>query len=422
MDSRRVLLFAVVAVLAAMVPSAISAEEIVQPEFYPQSAEILGQGGSFVAVAEGYSSFFTNPAGLAMTEEPEFTLPSISMWIHSRPDLILSTIGALGGQDVETDSDDEEQSRDDIILDNLEEQFTTNGFGLGAAIGLGYVGRGIGLGFNVATDIYLYGNTFPLGIEGEMNNQISLMIGYAHPFEIGPVTIALGGQLRPTVRISSLIDSEVAVELLNTFLGVDAGETDSSGDITETITALNGWGVAVDAGMIASYRSARLGVSARNLFNTNMQYSSNTFSEVISALQSGGLPSEPEDEDDPSYVADDYVIPMELTVGAAWQPEYSFSAIFDPELHAQINDPFGTAQVDEDRPTSFWTRVHIGTELTFLRFFDLRFGLNQGYATLGYGVDFSFLEIQFALYSEEYGRYPGDQQVGGAVLEFALRF
>lgn len=412
--------FVAVTLLVLSVTFSVFGEEIIQPEFRPLSPEILGQGGSCVAVAEGYSSLFTNPAGIAMTREPELTLPSLSFWIHSRPDLILTTIGAIGGQGVGAGED---QSREDIILDTLEEQFTTNGFGVGTSLGLGYVGRNIGLGFNVATDIYLYGDTFPLGVEGEMNSQITLMIGYGHPFEIGPVTLAVGGMLRPTIRISSLLDSEASVNLISTFLGVDPGETDDGGgDLTTTINALSGWGVAIDAGLIASYRSSRLGLSARNLFNTNMQYSNNSLDEVISALQSAGLPAEPQNESDPSYVADQYVIPMELSIGAAWQPEYAFSMIFDPELHAQIDDPFGTAQVDSDRPTSIWTRIHLGTELTFLQFFDLRFGINQGYFTLGYGLDLAFLEIQFALYSQEYGRYPGDQQVGGAALEFALRF
>jgi hypothetical protein len=41
---------------------------------------------------------------------------------------------------------------------------------------------------------------------------------------------------------------------------------------------------------------------------------------------------------------------------------------------------------------------------------------------MGTGMELMFLDIQFALYSQEFGRYPGDQQVGGAALEFALRF
>lgn len=397
------------------------AETVRQAEFQAQNPEIMGQGGSYVAVAEGYSSLFSNPAGIAWTHEPEVTLPSISLWAYSRPDLLLPTIGALGGQNVSSDGGDE-QSRDELILDNLSEQFTTNGFGVGTALGFGYVGNRIGVGMNVAVDSYLYGDTFPLGLEGELTSQFTLVFGYAHPFELGPVDMALGGTLRPNLRITSLVGSDTAADLVSTFTGVDTGDTGGDGDLTETIVALNGWGVAFDAGFLARYRSATVGMQARNLFNTNMQYTRNSLKDILDALGSGGLPS-PAGEGDPEFVREDYIIPADLTIGVAWQPDLGeLSFLVDPEIHLQIDDVFKTGQLDPDRPTSFWTRTHVGTELTFLNFFDLRFGLNQGYFTFGTGMDLLFLDLQFALYSQEFGRYPGDQQVGGAALEIALRF
>ncbi len=411
--------------LLAVVAVVLPAETVRQKDFYPLSPEILGQGGSYTAVAEGYGSLFTNPAGLARTTEPEVTLPSLSVWVHSRPDLLLPTIGALGGEEISSDSDDgEEVSRDQLIIDNLREQFTTNGFGVGSALGLGYVGNGIGVGMNIATDSYLYGDTFPLGLEGEITSQFSLVFGYAHPFQLGPVDLSVGGTLRPNLRITSLVGSDTAADLITQFTGVDTGEGDGEddGDLLNSINALNGWGVAFDAGLLVGYRDFSMGLQLRNLFNTNMQYSRNSLSDVFSALGSGGLPSAPS-EDDPEYVSETYIIPMELSLGAAWQPDLgAISALVDPELHVQITDPFGTADLDPDRPRSFWTRLHMGTELTLLRFFDLRFGVNQGYFTLGTGLDLMFLDVQFALFSQEFGRYPGDQQVGGAALEFALRF
>jgi hypothetical protein len=376
-------------------------------------------------MARGYSALFTNPAGFIFTDEPELTIPSVLVWAHSRPDLLLSTIGAFSGDASDTTADGEEKSQQDLIIDALREQFTTNGFGIGSALGLGYVGNGIGIGLEAAFDSYLYGPTFPLGLEGEINSQFSLVLGYAHPFFLGPVKLGVGGALRPTIRIASFVDSDTAADLITQFTGVDTGETDSeeSGDLMQTLTALNGWGVAFDTGLIAEYRAFKLGVQARNLFNTQMDYSNNTFQEIFDAAAAGGLPASPENSDDPSYVSDSYVIPTEISFGAAWRPELGqYSQVFDPKIHAQVTDPFQMTDQNPEQPRSFWTRLHFGTELTFLNFFDLRFGLNQGYFTLGTGLDLGFLEIQYAIYSQEYGRYPGDQQVGGAALEFAFRF
>ena len=413
-------LLLVVLALSVLPTPGAAAETVRQKEFQPANPEILGQGGSFVAVAEGFNSLFTNPAGLAMTEEPELTLPSLTIWAYSRPELLLPTIGALGGQSVS--SDGEGQSRDQLILDKLSEQFTTNGFGVGTGLSFGYVGNRIGLGLNLAVDSYLYGDTFPLGLEGEITSHLMLAFGYAQPFRLGPVDLSVGGTLRPNLRITSLVGSDTAAELITQFTGVSTGDSGEGGGLTSSITALNGWGVAFDAGLLASYRSYRVGLQARNLINTSMQYSRNSLDEILAALSSGGLPSAPSQGDE-AFVSESYIIPMDLTLGAAWQPDLGATAfLIDPELHMQYSGLFGTGQLDPQRPPSAWTRINIGTELTMLNFFDLRFGLNQGYFTAGFGMDLMFLELQFALYSQEFGRYPGDQQVGGAALEFALRF
>lgn len=410
-----------IALLALTAPPAAS-ETIRQREFQPINPEIIGQGGSFVAVAEGYGALFTNPAGLSRTVDPEWTLPSLSFWVHSRPDLLLPTIGALGGQDVSADSTGESQTRDELILNTLSEQFTTNGFGIGTGLGFGYVGNRLGIGVNVALDSYLYGDTFPLGLEGELTSQFSLVFGYAYPFDIGPVRLSVGGALRPNLRITSLVGSDTAADLLTEFTGVNTGEENGGGSLTDSITALNGWGVAFDAGLMASYRAFSLGLQARDLLNTNMQYSRNSLQQILDALSAGGLPSAPE-EGDPEYVSDTYIIPTAVSLGAAWQPDLGATAfLVDPELHFEIDDVLGTAQLNPDRPTSVWTRLHVGTEISLLRFFDFRMGINQGYFTMGAGLDLLFLNLQFALYSQEFGRYPGDQQVGGAALEFAVRF
>ena len=422
----RILVAVVLPVLVSLAP--VAAETIKQQEFRRMNPEIMGQGGSYVAVAEGYSALFTNPAGIAFTDKYEITLPSVIVWAHSRPDLLLSTIGALSGDASDTPAEGEEKGQEDLATDALREQFTTNGFGVGSALGVGYVGHNIGVGLEAGFDSYLYGSSFPLGLEGEINNRVALVVGYAYPFELGPVTLAVGSTLRSTIRVSSFVDSEAAADLITMFAGVDTGDgetgtRDDSDDLLETITALNGWGVAFDGGLIARYNAFSVGVQARNLFNTQMNYSNNTVKEILNAVGKGGLPAAPEDSDDPAYVSATYIIPMEVSFGVAWKPDLgSVSGIFDPEVHAQVTDPFAMTDEDPGHPRAFGTRLHFGTELTFLRFFDLRFGINQGYFTLGTGLDLGFLEIQYALYSQEYGRDPGDQKVGGSALEVAIRF
>lgn len=51
-------------------------------------------------------------------------------------------------------------------------------------------------------------------------------------------------------------------------------------------------------------------------------------------------------------------------------------------------------------------KLHFGTEVS-LPFIDLRGGINQGYATYGAGIDFFFLRLDAAMYTEEVGAYTG---------------
>lgn len=388
----------------------VAADPIKEKPFIPFSPEVLGQGGSFAAVAEGYNSFFTNPAGYALTDG-EATFPSFTTWFHAKPNSILPMLAAIDG-----DNDDESGSTDEKVVNLLQEQLTTNGFGIGSALGFGYIGNRIALGLSYGIDSYFYGRSFPLGLTGESTTELTFIAGYGRTFQAGPVQIAAGADLRPLLRVHSFINSDTTAAIITDFTGVDTGT--EGGSVLENINALNGWGVGIDAGVIAKYRDFSFGIQGRDLFGTRLRYSLNSADEVVDALGRGGLPANSQESID----AGDYIIPMELSFGAAYQPDLgALSSIVSPELHAQVTDPFKLTDQDRDKARSFWTRLHLGTEITLLNFFDLRAGLNQGYVTLGAGMDLLFLEAHFSVFSRELGRYPGDRPTSGAALEVALR-
>ena len=406
----------IVFLLALFLPVTMTAKTIYQKELRPFLPRVMSQGGQVIASGDGYQSLFSNPAGLAMVEGRQWTTPSVTTWVHSAPKLLFSTLSSLSGDDLGEDSQDEK------VLDALKEQFTTNGFGLGAAVGFAYTGHGFGIGLNVIADSYLYGKTFPLGLEGEIEMQVGASVGYAYPFHVGPVTIAVGTTVRPHVRVTSLVDSEAAARLVSTFMGADTGTEDDE-NITKSIYALNGWGVGLDLGVLTRWRSLSLGIQARDVLSTQMRYAYNSLYEIFDALlQDVSLPAAAE-EGEPGYVSNTYRVPVEFGFALAWHPDLDrISYFFDPTLHVSLVDPFGLTDQPGDPPRSMWNRVHVGSEMRFLRFIDLRVGLNQGYFTFGTGLDLLFMELNFALYGRELGFYPGDRQVGGAAVEIAFRY
>lgn len=66
-----------------------------------------------------------------------------------------------------------------------------------------------------------------------------------------------------------------------------------------------------------------------------------------------------------------------------------------------------TNNVGED--SDFAKHLHFGVELQTPLFFSVRAGINQGYFTAGATVDFRFLRLDFAAYTEEVGAYAGQR-------------
>jgi hypothetical protein len=68
------------------------------------------------------------------------------------------------------------------------------------------------------------------------------------------------------------------------------------------------------------------------------------------------------------------------------------------------------------------TKVHAGAELKFFKFIALRAGMNQGYLTMGAGIDLILFELDAALFTQEVGSFPGDKARSGISLQAAVRF
>jgi hypothetical protein len=67
----------------------------------------------------------------------------------------------------------------------------------------------------------------------------------------------------------------------------------------------------------------------------------------------------------------------------------------------------------------FGKKLHLGVEVS-LPIIDVRVGLNQGYYTLGAGVDLGFIRVDAATYGVELGEYPGQLQDRRYALQFTL--
>jgi hypothetical protein len=69
--------------------------------------------------------------------------------------------------------------------------------------------------------------------------------------------------------------------------------------------------------------------------------------------------------------------------------------------------------------TNLFSRLHFGTEIT-VPFLQLRGGINQGYPTVGFGLRFKVISLDYALYGRETGRKPGLGEDYSHVVQLSL--
>jgi hypothetical protein len=289
-----------------------------------------------------------------------------------------------------------------MLDDNPEEAvsllsgiITTNGFGGAANVGIGLVGRGLGLGVVGGLDFYGRGKT-ALGTEIDAAYTWAVIAGYAVPLNLGFTQLYVGGNLRYMMRAEARDVS--IVDFLN---AAEAGPT---------FPVYSGSGLAVDAGAIAEIGPFAAGVSVRDIGGTVMDYMVDNSGDLEAVLSF--------DSSSMESTEDTFTIPMTVSYGLSFHPDLGFLKwLIDPVFHVEYRDTYY-----QEREPSSWTKVHAGTEVKVLRFLKLRAGINQGYATAGLGMKLLFFDVNAAYFTREMGDYAGIRPNEGFTLEAAIRF
>lgn len=403
-------------VLAVTVLCAVSPlfgdSSVAQKPITPLDPVVMAQGGSYAAIARGYHTLFSNPAGFARTDG-ELTLLSATMWVHSDPQTVIPATRSLFRGSLNGDAE------------RIEKQFAGGGFGTGGAAGIGYVGHNVGIGFSAVFDSFFRGDQFPTvddtgNIEGVLTSEISIIGGFAVPFSLGAARVSVGADIRPFVRAYSLVDDpNLTAGMIARYLGVGVHQ-DAYEDFMDNTPVLNGFGIGFDLGVLVEWPQATVGFTLRDVGGTDLNYSEHSLDEVRSAMLGGTQPT-PARSGDPGYIAVNYYVPMTATAAFAYHPRLTGRGRrLDPVVHMEVRDLFRIA--DRDSAGGALLHLHTGAQVSLWNTFALRAGLHQGHPTVGAGLSLGFLDINAALFTRELGRYPGDSPSSGAALEAAIRF
>jgi hypothetical protein len=351
----------------------------------PKTARDMGLGGSFLAVSPGFASLYGNPAGFA-AEKDELTILDTAVWAYVKP--TSDNISKLqqfvsGGQG------------EDEMISLANDLLTDNGLGGGCSLGIGYVGKGLGIGFYAVSDEFASGET-AMGAKLTSATAVNAVIGLGVPLRIGGLRLNLGGDARPFYRVDS---TEGGWSLIDLIQGADI----------ENQSVQAGFGLAMDFGATLEIGAVTVGLSVRDL-SPSFVVDEYLLGDVLSALGAGSLPEADSD-------AEKAIMTPYINAGLAWKPKL-IPGLVEPGLYFELSDPVGAIQ-DKD---SFWNLLHAGADLKFLSFATLRAGVNRGWLSAGVGLDLLIVELDAAVFTEELGRHPGDLPRSGVIVQAAIRF
>lgn len=332
-----------------------------------KDAKTMGLGGASKVFADRYQALWGNPAALA-SERGSLTFLDASAWLYIKP-----TPSKI--EDMQTLMADSTTDEERISLIN-QFQAENNGLGGGTAVGLGWAGKGFGLGMNIVAD------TYTEGLKLKLMTQMNGVVGLAFPFHLGPVTIKAGLDGRIFFRT----DSDGMWPLMS---------------MDGTAPVINGTGLAADIGAIIELGPFMVGASVRDL---GMEFDMGH--GTLDQMSSMDLPL-------PNPTS--YTLEPQVYAGAGVKLG---GRLLATSAFAEVSDAFAVFE-DSD---ALWTNLHAGAELRLLNMIAVRGGLNQGYISLGAGIDFLFLHADAAIFTEEVGLYPGHRPRSGIALQAAVRF
>ncbi len=376
---------------ALIICSSASFADDIYPVLTPKNAASMALGGSFTSIPTAEFSFFGNPAAFA-AKKGSMTLLSVDAWAYVKP--TSDNLAVLSGL-----------FKEDANMAALAGSLmpTNNGIGGGASVGLGYAGKGLGIGVFAISDNWAAGDTVPSATL-TTDTQVSAVVGLGIPLEFGDsLRLSIGGDIRPFYRVrGSTSLSDVLMTMQN-----EESEEDS---IPVDVNA--GFGLAVDLGAHLQLGTLGIGLAIRDIAPPFAVWNG-SLDELVDSLESEGLPTPGDD-------AVKAVFLPSITAGLSWKPAI-LPGLVDPALYVELQDPVAVFQNADGFGTAL-NLLHLGAEVKVINILSLRAGLNRGWISLGAGLKLLFLDVNAAVFTEELGALPGDKPRSGFSLSTAIRF
>jgi hypothetical protein len=387
--------------------------------FSPISVRAMGMGGAGIAVAGRSDSFFLNPAALA-AKRFQLSLPSIGVTVYN-PQQILES-GIIG--EVQAASDDDSkmisaaQKYVKILGKGYNETVTTDA---GFSIAFG----GFGLGVQAQEKIHSYnkdGMTTSSKLIAEMNAAATLGYGFRINIIEDSLSIDLGVAARFNYKAYS---SAITVDTLTTtFLGDESGGNDAKMNLfLNTTPMMAGWAVPIDVGLSFNMPVGfTLSSVVRNLNGKYHMTAYPGISNWAEELFGDPLTTDKTTNTTMSNSSFEFTIPWSLDIGLGWAPSFgSVDKLIRPTVAVDVVDLVDLFE-EEITTERLLTHLKAGAEVKLFSMLDVRAGLNQGYITVGAGLDLFIIRLDAAYYRQEFGVQLGDKPVDALTIRANIGF
>jgi hypothetical protein len=357
--------------------------ETIAPFVIP-SARSGAMGGTHAALVDDFYALFTNPAAFVGVKE-QFSAAEITLSMHGPVFELFDLFGDLVGSDI-----------DSIDITHLVgPRGFAAGFDMGGPVSVGWVGRGLGFGLFTRSLINM-------ALSGTMmrpsvNEDILLVGGYSfrvlnnqsHILDLG----FLGkGFFRGMVNMDvSLLEIE---DLMNE-------------PLVNQFTAY--LGVGFDLGIRYTFANAlSLALVCYDVYSPVLK---NIYGSIGDFF----------DRQDPIKARSYATVTRRLDLGMMYR-------IRSPFLHRYISS--FAFMVDYQNFMDFFSliprnpilNIGIGAELVILNALSLRAGIADALPAIGFGLDLSFMKIDFAIRGKELGLDPGMRSTYGVDLGLLFRY
>ncbi len=370
--------------------------KIVSRPFIKTSARMESMGGAGLAVFSNQDSLWVNPASLG-EKGLVWNVPNVSLSLYNTKDLIDTGIidDAMSG----------------AIGDNVGAYLTDilSIYGLPGEQKIATIDMGLGVKwgrFAMATDVQINLNSnIPENNPSITELQILPQVDIAQSFGLGlrffrdnSINFDVGVSARLALR--GYFDSVKATDVTDM---MDQEDSDLMSLVMDRPLAL-GFAVPIDAGINVNFPFGfSLGAVARNLNGT---YYMTVEQEGINGMDGFG------DYFKTAFAMDGFKMktPWSLDLGFGWTPDYKLQWLGDITIAADFVDVVGFFK--DMSLSNMWIHTRFGAEVELFKVFEVRAGLNQGYVTIGAGVNlFNVIHLEASYYTKEFGTQLGDKPV-----------